>query len=149
VHVKLPIKPGDVLSAAVDLTGDSAFFHLRDQTSGRSFGKRHRVRSPDTSSAEWITEAPLECYGSTCTPEPLTDFGTVTFSAAVAVAANGHIGGIANPAWTTIESEIEGDTEGITPTGEPLSVDATPALSSSGTSFTVTWQVIAGSPPAP
>lgn len=147
VRIKLAIAPGDAVSAGVTVTGHEVFFHLRNRTSGHEFVKRQSLPSPDTSSAEWITEAPLECYGRTCIPEPLTDFGTITFSGATAVAADGHVGGLASPSWTTVESKIVGSNEGVTPSGNPLSVDATPALSSSGASFSVTWLVISG--PAP
>ena len=39
------------------------------------------MSNPDTSSAEWIAEAPSQCDGSgSCQPLPLADFGTVQFT---------------------------------------------------------------------
>ena len=56
--------------------------------------------SPDTSSAEWIAEAPSACDGSgSCQPLPLSDFGTVQFTGATAT-AGGHTG-------TISDSELE------------------------------------------
>ena len=56
--------------------------------------------APDTSTAEWIAEAPSECSSGDlqqCTPLPLTDFGTIQFHNADAT-AGGHTGSIS--AWS-------------------------------------------------
>ena len=59
------------------------------------------MQNPDTSSAEWIAEAPSQCDStSSCTPLPLADFGTVQFTGASAT-ANGHTGSIDDSNWSS------------------------------------------------
>ncbi len=73
---------------------------VTDHKSRQSFGKTLQENNPDTSSAEWIAEAPSQCDGSgNCTPLPLSDFGTVDFTNATAT-ANGHTGTISDSNWT-------------------------------------------------
>jgi Peptidase A4 family len=148
IHIRIPITPGDLVSAAVTMSGVSASFRLVDQSNGRVFAKRRAAPAPDLSSAEWITEAPLECYKHSCIPQPLTDFGTIGFSGALAQAPGGQVAGILSPSWVTIESKLKSAQEAASESGEPLFVEATPSLISD-TSFSVTWGVIAGPPPAP
>ena len=50
---------------------------LTDTTTGQSVVKTLSMAKTDTSSAEWIAEAPSACDAtvSNCQPLPLTDFG--------------------------------------------------------------------------
>ena len=92
--------PGDHITASVSVNGTNTSFSLTDKTTGQSFAKTVQSPNPDTSSAEWIAEAPSQCDGSgSCTPLPLSDFGTVDFTSATAT-ANGHTGTISDPNWT-------------------------------------------------
>lgn len=142
VRIKMRIRPGDAISASVDVSGQRAYFVIRDHTTGRHYARRFSVRRPDTATAEWIVEAPLECERQSCVVDPLTDFGTVTFSELRASGANGRAGGISDPAWNAIESEIRGAPEARGPSGEALSVDAAPQLAATQESFSVTWNVL-------
>src|SRR5580704_310524 len=100
VQLNLTIHPGDHISASVGVSGSSTSFSLKDETTGQSFSKTVQSPNPDTSSAEWIAEAPSQCDGSgNCTPLPLSDFGTVDFSNATAT-ANGHTGPISDSDWS-------------------------------------------------
>jgi len=150
VPIRLAIKPGDVVAASVTVSANSVSLHLRNVTTGRLFTKRLALRSPDTSSAEWIAEAPSSCDRSDCRTLPLTNFGSVSFSGASALATDGHAGSISDAAWTAIEIEIEGDLEAFSAATGPVFAGATPGgLSSSGGSFSVNWQQTAGpAPPA-
>ena len=81
VQLNLAIHPGDHITASVSVNGNSTSFSLTDKTTGQSFSKTVSSPNPDTSSAEWVAEAPSQCDGSgSCTPLPLSDFGTVDFT---------------------------------------------------------------------
>jgi hypothetical protein len=89
VKLDLKISPGDRIYSRVSVSGDSVTLALTDQTTGQTATKTETMSdpSPDTSTAEWIAEAPSECQGGTtgdCTPLPLADFGKVAFDSAYA-----------------------------------------------------------------
>jgi hypothetical protein len=103
--------------------------------------------SPDTSSAEWIAEAPSECDGSgSCQPLPLSDFGTVQFTSASAT-ANGHTGTISDPNWAAQPVVLgSGGASDVSFDAGQSSAGAAPSsLSSDGSSFSVAYQQSAGS----
>jgi hypothetical protein len=109
------------------------------------------MAAPDTTSAEWIAEAPSACLssGSGCRQAPLTNFGTVHFSKSSLNNSSGHTGPISDPAWSptalTLQSDVGGSAFGryrsvmtpdlATPTG----------LSGGGASFAVKWSTEASS----
>jgi hypothetical protein len=104
------------------------------------------MSDPDTSSAEWIAEAPSTCADGTtgCQPLPLADFGNVTFTNASAT-AGGHTGTISDPGWTSQAVALNSDDAG-SGLGDPgfaseqSSAGASPsALASTGSSFSVSW----------
>ena len=106
VQLKTPISAGDLLSARVTVRGTAVTVSLADRTTGASFSKTLHMTDPDTSSAEWIAEAPSSCDApGNCQPLPLSDFGTVEFSNASAT-AGGHTGQISDPAWTPQPIEL-------------------------------------------
>jgi Peptidase A4 family len=87
VTTDLKVKPGDKLSATVGVDGDQVSIAMTNQTTGQSFNKTLQMDSPDTSSAEWIAEAPSICQGGAlgnCQPVALADFGKVDFTNATA-----------------------------------------------------------------
>jgi hypothetical protein len=142
VQLNLAIHPGDKIKASVSVNGNNTSFSLTDETTGQSFSKTVSSPNPDTSSAEWVAEAPSECDGSGgCTPLPLSDFGTVDFTSASAT-ANGHTGTISDSAWTA--QPIALGSNGSYDIGYGSSQNtagATPSsLSSDGSSFSVAWQ---------
>jgi hypothetical protein len=142
VQLNLTIHPGDAISASVGVNGSSIAFSLTDTTTGQSFNKTLQANNPDTSSAEWIAEAPSQCDGSgNCTPLPLSDFGTVDFTGASAT-ANGHTGTISDPNWTAQPVALgSGGSYDVSYAPSANSAGATPStLSSDGSSFSVEWQ---------
>jgi hypothetical protein len=71
-----------VLSATVSVHGTKVTVSLRDVTQGTHFSATKPMRSPkpDTSSAEWIAEAPSQCnQNNNCSALPLTNFGSLSF----------------------------------------------------------------------
>jgi Peptidase A4 family len=145
VQLGMSVKPGDHISAKVNVSGSNVTIWLADQSTGQSVTKNLQMSNPDTSSAEWIAEAPSECDGSgNCQPLPLSDFGTVNFTGAAAT-ANGHTGTISDPNWTA-QAIALGSSGDVYPTsydpGQATSTaGATPSsLASDGSSFSVSWQ---------
>jgi hypothetical protein len=146
VRIPLVIQPGDTISAAVLVTGQTLRLSLKDVTRHTRFSK---VMTPgqqlDTASAEWIAEAPSDCSSSgRCRPVPLTNFGTVTFSNIAAI-GNAHPGTLTDAAWTSTALELisSGSIGRFFGLGDPLGdgVGALPGdASSDGRTFSVSWQ---------
>lgn len=100
VPLNMTINPGDHMWAQVNVNGSKVKVSISDQTTGQSFTKTLQMSNPDTSSAEWIAEAPAaEQSDGSMQILPLADFGSVTFTGASAT-AGGHTGSISDPAWT-------------------------------------------------
>jgi uncharacterized membrane protein YgcG len=147
VRVNMAVHPGDHMSSRVTVTGTNVSFWLSDQTTGATFSKTFQMSNPDTSSAEWIAEAPSSCGQglSSCTPLSLADFGTAQFSNATATDTNGHTGPISDPSWSPAAVTLSPSASsmgfaGYDPTAQTGSAGATPSgLSSDGSSFSVAW----------
>jgi hypothetical protein len=128
VKLSLQINPGDHISASVSVSGSNVTVSLTDQATGASFNKTLQMSNPDTSSAEWIAEAPSAVYGDGTTQTlPLADFGSVKFTSATAT-AGGQTGSISS--WTSQAVQLSGSGGGAQPTS--------PA--SDGLSFSVGWE---------
>lgn len=147
VKLDLAIHPGDHITGKVAVNGSDVTVSLADETTGQSTTKTLQMDNPDTSSAEWIAEAPSSCDGSgACQPLPLADFGTVQFTGASAT-ANGHTGPISDPSWSAqpIELGSGGASDVAYAPGQSSSAAAPSALSSDGSSFSVAYQSASGS----
>ncbi len=142
VQLNLSIHAGDHISASVGVNGSNIAFSLTDKTTGQSFTKTIQANDPDTSSAEWIAEAPSQCDSSgDCTPLALSDFGTVDFTNATAT-ANGHTGTISDSSWTAQPIALaSGGADEVSYGSGQNTAGATPSsLSSDGSAFSVSWQ---------
>ena len=150
VQLSMQIVPGDQIAAEVNVSGNSVTIKITDQTTGASFNRVLQMSNPDTSSAEWIAEAPSSCQngvGSVCTPLPLADFGTAKFSNASAT-ADGYTGTITDPSWSAqpvaLDSSLGGqggyayDLAGGSTGGSSAGAQPT-SLSSDGSSFSVSY----------
>jgi len=147
VKLDLAIEPGDHISAKVSVSGSNVTVSLSDQTTGQSTTKTLQMDNPDTSSAEWIAEAPSACDGSgSCQTLPLADFGTVQFTSATAT-ANGHTGTISDPNWSAQPVQLGGSgASDVSYGADTGSSGASPSsLSSDGSSFSVAAQASSGS----
>jgi Peptidase A4 family len=145
VHMDLKISPGDHVSGKVTVNGTNITVTLSDSTTGQSATKNLTMQNPDTSSAEWIAEAPSQCDGSGgCQPLPLADFGKVSFTDASAT-ANGHTGTISDSAWATQPVQLTPGASQFGSGGGFVSDDTSSAgatasgLSSDGSAFSVAW----------
>ncbi|HLX19706.1 MAG TPA: G1 family glutamic endopeptidase [Gaiellaceae bacterium] len=128
--ISLAISPGDTISAEVTVNGPVTTLTLTDVTTNQTFTTQQTPSLLDTSSAEWIAEAPSQCVGrGRCTPLPLANFGTVQFSGS-STTANGHVGTISDASWSSTAINLGGGT------GSALAA----ALSTDGASFAITYQ---------
>jgi hypothetical protein len=146
VKLDLAIHAGDHVSANVAVSGSSVTVALDDHTTGASATKTLQMDNPDTSSAEWIAEAPSSCDGSgNCQPLPLANFGNVSFTGASAT-ATGHTGTISDPNWNAHPVQLSATGAGGGYVGAGLAADqasagaAPSSLSTDGTAFSVAWQ---------
>jgi hypothetical protein len=145
VVIRFDVEPGDRLAASVEVHGSSVSLRLLDRSSGELFSRRVHVRSPDTSSAEWIVEAPTETVRRSDQVVPLTDFGTIRFSSASATSRGGHAGSIDDRDWQEQAIDFLSDAG---PRNDPIErfVDSAggahgfpTALTRGGRAFSVTW----------
>jgi hypothetical protein len=149
VKVNMAVSPGDHVSSKVTVQGNNVTIALNNSTTGGSFTKTLQMSTtPDTSSAEWIAEAPSQCGQglSNCSPLALADFGTAQFSGSSATTTDGHTGTISDPDWggaaavTLSPGASTTGFAGYDATGSGNTAGATPsALSSDGSSFSVTY----------
>jgi len=128
VTVPIAISAGDTISAEVSVDGSTATLILTDLTAGGSFATTLTPSVLDTSSAEWIAEAPSRCFGSRCIPLHLANFGTVQFSGSTTT-ANGHEGTISDASWSPTSIELDADAGTAVPA----------ALSEDGSGFSVAF----------
>jgi hypothetical protein len=153
VRVNMTIHPGDHMSSRVSVDGTNVSFWLSDQTTGASYSHTFQMSNPDTSSAEWIAEAPSQCDQglSSCTPLSLADFGAAQFTNSSATDSSGHTGTISDPTWSAAAVTLSPGASNMgfasyDPTAQGGSAGATPSgLSSDGSSFSVAWNGNAGS----
>ena len=110
VTLGLPVKPGDHIYTRVVVNGSRVTISLSNQTTGQSTTKNLSITDPDTSSAEWIAEAPSQCQQgvSNCQELPLADFGTVNFNNAYATDTGGHTGSVSDSQWSPVAVTLNG-----------------------------------------
>jgi peptidase A4-like protein len=120
VNLSLAIRPGDSMSGSVTTDGNGHFtLTIVDHTTNQSYSTNQTLKRARLGSAEAIAEAPSGSGGVL----PLTNFGTVNFSATT---VNGQPIGSFNPDKIDMYS------------GSTLKAQ-TSALSG-GTNFSVTWK---------
>lgn len=147
VTLGLTVKPGDHIYTRVVVAGDHVGISVADQTTGRTATRSLTMRGPDTSSAEWIAEAPSSCQQgvTNCQELPLADFGTVKFKNAYATDTAGHTGAVSDSQWSPVAVTLDGGATsqgfgGAEFTSSDSSAGATPSsLTTDGASFTVAY----------
>jgi hypothetical protein len=101
-NLSLTVRAGDSMAAQVTVSGTTTTLTLSDHTSHRSVTKRVHTSELDTTSAEWILEAPSACTDSgSCTTLPLADFGKTAFTRSSVHSTTGHTGTIIDHTWGT------------------------------------------------
>jgi hypothetical protein len=141
--ISFTLSAGDEIDATVTVKGHRVRVSLYDATRHHGFTKTLATRNIDTSSAEWIVEAPSVCNGgSSCHTLPLADFGAAVFQGAGAQTTGGRKGTISNAAWgTTKINLLPGGRQFVAfPDSGPASGSAsTSALQGRGSEFKVTY----------
>lgn len=149
VTIKLKVRPGDRMTGAVLVSGTQVTVTLKNLSTHKRFSKAFSAVSPlDTSSAEWIAEAPSLCSSNgRCTVVSLPNFGTTSFTNASAI-ANGHPGTLSDPIWSSAPIVLAPDQAAQTNFGLPANTHgAVPSsVSADGRSFAVAWhETLSGS----
>jgi hypothetical protein len=141
-RLRLTVGAGDRVSVRVAVGGLRVRIQLRDLTRGTAFTRTFTAQAVDTTSADWIVEAPTECIGARCRVLPLAAVAATTFTGARATSSTGHAGAIADPLWGSTAIDLQAGGPGFGgPRGQDMAGAAsatTGALSASGRSFTVT-----------
>jgi hypothetical protein len=139
--IRMAVAPGDIIIGNVHVSGHRVTVGLADATRGEYFAKTFTDHVVDTTSAEWITEAPSDCTSAnTCTTLPLANFGTVRFDGARAVTTKGRVASIQSATWITTRLMLGYKAQNGTLVAKAASATATPSLLESlGRSFTVTY----------
>jgi hypothetical protein len=149
VEIPLKVTPGDTITATVTVKGTKVTLLVKNATRGTKVTKVKQMARPDTSSAEWVAEAPSLCDGSGyCRTVTLSDFGTVRFTKASATAGS-HSGPISDGAWTAtsiqLVSDLGGPGYGRYEAAYTTAIQAIPtALSARGSAFSVRWRGTSG-----
>jgi hypothetical protein len=144
--INFSVRPGDALTASVSVVGHQVALSLTDLTRHRTFAKTLHASLIDVSSAEWIVEAPSDCFSDgSCQTLPLADFDSTTFSYAIAESTTGHSGSISDHSWSSTKIELAPDGRHfvVFHGHGGLAASASPSgLSSRGTSFKVTYREV-------
>ncbi len=150
-YLPLTIRPGDRLTAAVTVSGRVVTFSLADRTRRKRYSSHLTVGHPlDTTSAEWIAEAPSLCLArDVCDVVPLANFGRVRFSG-LAMIAGSHPGTLTDPAWLVTPVLLatgRGAAEAAPAARRPGAAPGT--IDPAGRSFTVSYHPRLAVPAAP
>jgi hypothetical protein len=151
--LSLKVRPGDVITASVVVQGQMVTMSLTNQTTRKRYSTRIAVeQAVDTSSAEWIAEAPSLCRSqAACDVVPLSNFRTVGFTH-VAVTANGHTGVLTDPAWLVTPLALVSSSGAVHYTPKSNASGAVPnPISSTGRAFSIGYRTMIATtvPPAP
>jgi hypothetical protein len=151
VPIRLRLRPGDTMTASVNVRAGQVELQLKNQTRRWTFTRTISSVMPGTASAEWIVEAPASCVRYSCSQTPLANFGSVTMTG---IAATGDFltSTLANPTWTIVPIALmpnavsaatppESSTEGNTPSFLAAGATAGP-ITTDGTAFTVSWMSV-------
>lgn len=132
----ITVTPGDQFGAEVIYSGTEFTIGIKDFTTGKFYQKTTTVSGAQRTSAEWIAEAPCCTFNGNILP--LADFGTADFGPDYT-----DIKGTDVATDSTTSGDIGkfgADINSITMVSSNGTLEAVPsALSSDGTSFTVTW----------
>jgi hypothetical protein len=140
--LSMHVHPGDAMSASVSVSGHTTTLTLSDTTRHEATTKRVTRTDLDTSSAEWIVEAPSECTASgACQTLPLANFGQTGFALASA-RQGGRSGAISDRRWgaTKIMLQTGGGRRFVGSQSPATAASATPSpLLTAGSAFTVSY----------
>jgi hypothetical protein len=149
---------GDTITGTVTIL-NYRFVRLevQNQTQNWDFKRTINFSSQDTTTADWIMEAPATCVLYTCQEASLANFGSITMRNISAI-GNGHKGTLTEPKWKVIPIRLV-PTKLTVPDIDPTATatdhngkqgvasspaGATPGkYSADGTSFAIKWIAVA------
>jgi hypothetical protein len=129
-QIKAKVRPGDSLAASVSVDGVSVRLQLQNLTRRWTVTKNLSTATPDTSSAEWIVEAPSVCAYSECKQARLANFGSVSMTN-LAVGTTSTYGALAGAPWSLTAIRLAPALPSAGAVPGPLSAD--------GDAFSVLW----------
>jgi hypothetical protein len=153
-ELRMTVRPGDVMAGHVTVVGNRVTLSLTDRTRQKSYTQTVTDSTLDVTSADWIVEAPSQCGGNgfQCQPLPLANFGSETFARASAETTSGQSGAISSSLWRTAVITLSPGGGGRTFAGNggvSEGMSSPSALTSSGTSFSLTYSPLAPAPGPP
>lgn len=139
--ISLRVRPGDSMSATVIVVGRKVTVSLVNQTTHKSFQRTFQTSSIDITSAEWIVEAPSECFSdNSCQTLPLANFGVAGFTQARAKTTSGRAGAISSSAWDATKiTLLPSGRRFIANNGGSTGSAAPSGLTAGGTAFKVAF----------
>jgi hypothetical protein len=130
--IKAKVRPGDSLAASVSVDGFAVRLQLQNRTRHWTVTKNIPSEAPDTSSAEWIVEAPMACARYQCTHARLANFGSVSITN-VAVGTTSTSGALTDSSWSLTAIRL-------VPADPVTAPGASPGpVSADGQAFSVLW----------
>ncbi len=141
--IPLAVRPADLIKASVKANGSRVTITLDDLSDHRGFSRTLTASQVDTSSAEWILEAPADCSDSgSCQTLPLAHFAAATFEDAHVETTQRRAGSVLSRWWDATSIALSSGSQGFISQGGGsgrFADGAVPsALSRSGSSFSVT-----------
>jgi hypothetical protein len=98
--------PGDEVTGLVRVLSPTLVeLRLQDRTRGWTFMRKITYASPDTSTAEWVVEAPAVCVYYLCHRADLSNFDQVTIRGIAATTRSGA-GSLSNPDWRVLHVRL-------------------------------------------
>jgi hypothetical protein len=102
VSIANKVAAGDTITGVVRIVNPKLVeLQLTNRTRRWTFTRRINWAINDTSTADWIVEAPAICRETTCSEASLSDFRTVTMRD-ISATGNGETGTLADPHWKVI-----------------------------------------------
>jgi Peptidase A4 family len=138
--LKMTVRPGDAISAAVTVHGRRVTIYLRNRSQHKTFKRHFTMKKPDTRSAEWIVEAPSRCTRAHgCKQVALSNFGTVSFRRASVMTSRGTHGAISGRRWAHTKVALsQGGAHPVDRLAAPRGA-APSLLSAAGKTFSVSF----------
>jgi peptidase A4-like protein len=142
--IGLRVRPGDSMSATVTVVGHRVTLALFNHTTRQSFQRTFTASEIDATSAEWIVEAPSDCFSdNSCQTLPLANFGMAAFTQAHAVAVGGRSGSITSAGWGATKITLVPEGRRFVTYGGGTTGTATPSgLSAGGSAFKVNFGTV-------
>jgi Peptidase A4 family len=157
-NIKYKVFAGDTVTGAVTVVSPTLVaLTVRDHTRHWTFTRKITFSSQDTSTADWVVEAPATCVQYTCSQANLANFGAVNIRNISAV-AKGTKGTLTDQRWKVVPVKLVPG-KLIVPTISPTATAAGPGgkrgkasspagstpspVSRDGSSFTMKWVPVA------